>query len=88
MEFYVMEAIKIKNENTATAVTVKEAEKEARMLFHQILAAAYANDNLESAVCEITNDFGGRVDIENWKAPEPGPEPEPEKTVTKRKASK
>ena len=76
MEFYVIEAIKIKNDNTAAAVTIKEDEKEARMLFHQILACAYANADLESAVVEITNQYGGRVDVENWHAPEPEPEPE------------
>ena len=78
MEFYVMEAIKIKNNNTAAAVTVKEDEKEARMLFHQILASAYANDNLESVVVDITNQYGGRVDVENWHEPEPAPEPDEE----------
>lgn len=71
MEFYVTEAIRIKNADTAVAVTVKEDEKDARMLFHQILSAAYANEDLENAVVEITNEYGGRVDVENWRAPEP-----------------
>ena len=71
MEFYVMEAVKIKDQNTATNVTVKEDEREARMLFHQILASAYANKDLESVVVEITNQYGGRVDVENWIQPEP-----------------
>ena len=76
MEFYVMEAIKIADQNTATNVTVKNEEREAKMLFHQILSSAYANENLESVVCEITNQYGGRVDVENWHAPKPEPEPE------------
>ena len=76
MEFYVTEAIRVKNGDTAVAVTVKEDEKDARMLFHQILAAAYANKDLENAVVVITNEYGGNVDVENWHAPEPVPEPE------------
>lgn len=71
MEFYVMEAIKIKDQNTAVNVTVKNDVKEAKMLFHQILASAFANKNLENVVVEITNSYGGRVDIENWAAPIP-----------------
>lgn len=74
MEFYVLEAVKIENQNTAVNVTVKEVEREARMLFHQILATAYVNDKLENVVVEITNSYGGRVDVENWHAPEPEPE--------------
>lgn len=76
MEFYVMEAVKIENQDTAAAVTIKTEEKEARMLFHQVLASAYANDKLENVVVEITNSFGGRVDVENWSAPVPTPEDE------------
>ena len=75
MEFYVLEAVKIKNQDTAAAVTIKNDDREARMLFHQILAAAYANSDLENVVVEITNSYGGRVDVENWAAPvEPDPE--------------
>lgn len=76
MEFYVMEAIKIKDQNTAVNVTVKNEEKEAKMLFHQILASAYANKDLENVVVEITNSYGGKVDVENWSAPAPTPEDE------------
>lgn len=76
MEFYVMEAIKVKDQNTATNVTVKEVDREARMLFHQILASAYANEDLVSVVVEITNQYGGRVDVENWIQPEPDPDAE------------
>ena len=75
MEYYVLEAVKIKNQNTAAAVTIKTDEKEAKMVFHQILASAYANLDLENVVVEITNSYGGRVDVENWAAPV---EPEPE----------
>ena len=75
MEFYVLEAVKIKNQDTAVAVTIKTEDREARMLFHQILATAYANSDLENVVVEITNSYGGRVDVENWAAPV---EPEPE----------
>ena len=75
MEFYVLEAVKIKNQNTAVAVTIKTDEKEAKMVFHQILATAYANPDLENGVVEIINSYGGRVDVENWAAPV---EPEPE----------
>ena len=71
MEFYVTEAIKIKDQNTAVNVTVKNDVKEAKMLFHQILASAFANKDLENVVVEITNSYGGRVDVENWTAPIP-----------------
>ena len=75
MEYYGLEAVKIKNHDTAAVVTIKTDEKEAKMAFHQILASAYANPDLENVVVEITNSYGGRVDIENWAAPV---EPEPE----------
>ena len=67
MEFYVEEVVKIKDQATAAAVTVKEDEREARMLFHQILASAYANKNLESVMVQITNEYGGNIELENWR---------------------
>lgn len=77
MEYYVTEATKIEGKETATAVTTKDDEMLARMVYHQALASAYANDKLESVTCDILNEFGGHVLTESWHKPAPEPTPEP-----------
>ena len=54
MEYYVLEAVKIKNQNTAAAVTIKTDERESKMAFHQILASAYANPDLENVINDLS----------------------------------
>lgn len=71
MKYYVLQATREKEQETdAIAVTQKDNEKEARMLFHQILASAYANENLEFLMAQITNEWNGIVDSEEWHEPQ------------------
>lgn len=57
MRYFVVE-ISTANGATAKAVTEKATLDEAKMLFHQIMASAYANDNVTYALCMIINDKG------------------------------
>ena len=71
MKYYVLQATREKEQEIdAIAVTQKDNEKEARMLFHQILASAYANENLEFLMAQITNEWNGIVDSEEWHEPQ------------------
>ena len=71
MKYYVLQATREREQEIdAIAVTQKDNEKEARMLFHQILASAYANENLEFLMAQITNEWGGVVDSEEWHEPQ------------------
>ena len=45
-------------DGTAKVVTEKSTEKEARMLFHQIMSSAYANEAITYALCEIIDERG------------------------------
>lgn len=54
---YVVEISTDKQGQTAKAVTDKETMNEARMLYHQILAAMLANPDVVHGICTIlTND--------------------------------
>lgn len=72
MKYYVLQATReTGQEIDAIAVTQKDTEKEARMLFHQILSSAYANENLDFLMAQITNEWNGIVDSEEWHKPQP-----------------
>ena len=45
----------------AIATTVKDTEKEAKALFHQILASVYATANIEHAIVKIDNYYGSTI---------------------------
>lgn len=64
MEYNVFEKVTISGQ-TATAVTVKTDLKEAKELFHQILASAYANEGLDKALAMVINDIGG-VEVKEY----------------------
>lgn len=55
--FYVFETETVKGQQ-AIATTKKESREEAKMLFHQILASAYANENLTDALVIILDENG------------------------------
>lgn len=57
MKYYVLE-ITTANGATAKAVTEKASEKEAMMLYHQIMGSALANDNVTYALCMVINEEG------------------------------
>ena len=55
--YYVLEITTV-NGATAKAVTEKATIDEAKMLFHQIMASAYASNKVSYALCMIINDKG------------------------------
>ena len=57
MKYFVLE-ITTANGATAKAVTEKANLDEAKMLFHQVMASAYANDKVTFALCMVINDKG------------------------------
>ena len=48
----------------AKAVTEKDTEDDARMLLHQIMASAIANEGIEKAIVQIIDDEGYAVKAE------------------------
>jgi len=58
MERYFVLEITTADGATAKAVHEKATMDEARMLFHQILASAYANDKVTYALVQIISDKG------------------------------
>lgn len=76
-KYFVIQRTKTSDSETyAVAETIKDTEKEARIVYHQILASVYANDKIEYAVVKIDNYYGNAVIMENI-IPQP-PEPENE----------
>lgn len=59
----------------AIATTVKDDEKEAKALYHQILASVYATADIEHAIVKIDNYFGSTIYMDTII---PAPEPEEE----------
>lgn len=57
MQYFVLE-VTTANGATAKAITEKATEKEAMMLYHQIMASALANDNVTYALCMVINEEG------------------------------
>lgn len=85
MKYFVVEVTSTDNEVYAKGITEKDDLDEAKMLFHQVMAAAYANPEVLYAMCIIVNEYGAnemieikRVVIEPEPEPTPDPEPEPE----------
>ena len=57
MNYYVTEITTV-NGTTSKAIWDRDTLPEAKGLYHQILASAYANDNLTYALVQITDDRG------------------------------
>ena len=74
-KFYVFQSTK-DAQGEAIATTKKEyddaerAEREALMLYHQILASAYANAGVTNILCKIFGEFGQPIKDEYWGTPE------------------
>ena len=51
---------------TATNITEKATIEDAKMLYHQILAAVYANKNVTFAICMVINDKLGFEEMERF----------------------
>lgn len=71
MKWYVHQ-IATTAEGTATAITEYLNLDLARMAFHQIMASAYANQNVYYALCMMTDQFGNIMMNENFERPMPG----------------
>lgn len=75
MKYYVFETEKVSG-SQAFLVTPKDKYEEACMLYHQILASAYANQNLTYALVMIIDEQGNTIDKTGITRPEPSEEPE------------
>ena len=60
----------------AIATTVKDTEKEAKALYHQILASVYATETIDHAIVKIDNFYGNTI-IKEIIIPEPEVPEEP-----------
>ena len=58
MEKYFVLEITTVDGTTAKAVWEKDSIDEAKALYHQIMAAAYSNENCTYALCQIIDDRG------------------------------
>ena len=72
MKYFVTEIVTVDGAE-AKAITTKTDPKDAKMLFHQILASAYAQSKLDYCMASVTNEFGGVENIEVYHKPEPEP---------------
>lgn len=55
--YYVVE-IATTASGTAKQITLKESDREAEMLFHQVLASMMANNNLIHGICTVLTESG------------------------------
>ena len=70
MKYFVLEATTA-NGATAKAITEKATEKEAMMLYHQIMGSALANDNVTYALCMVINEEGFVLISDKYPRTEP-----------------
>ena len=73
MSYFVLEATTT-SQGTAKLVTEKETLNEGIMLFHQVMAAARANENVIEALCIVVNSKGGIEKNEHYQTYEEEPE--------------
>lgn len=78
MKYFVLEVSTTDYETYAKGVTEKDDLYEAKMLFHQIMASAYANPSVLYAMAIVINEYGANEMIEIKRPPVPAPSPEPE----------
>lgn len=74
MKYYVFET-EVVNSQQAFLTTLKESMEDAKMLYHQILASCYANQNLTYALVMIIDENGMPYGTEKISKPEPNPQP-------------
>ena len=77
MKFYTEEITVMVDGTSAVAITEKATDIEARSSFHQIMASAMINENVESIHAEAKNSVGGIYESSTWTRPVPEPAPEP-----------
>ena len=72
MKYYIEEIVTVSGAESKQ-IEVRTDEKDARMVYHQVLASAYAQGNaLDYANVSVQNEYGGQVlPKEIYMKPEP-----------------
>ena len=75
-KYFVVQITKTKDSGVyATAVTPRDSEKEAEMLWHQIMASVLADSTIEYAQVYVDDYAGNKVFLRTiYPSPEPTPE--------------
>lgn len=77
MHIYLIEITKMQDGTIAKAIWEKTNIDDARMAFHQTLASAIANLNVEACLCMITDECGNEYkDLKEYWSREPQEEAE------------
>ena len=66
MKYYVEEITVMKDGTSPIAITEKASENEARASFHQAMASAIINPDVESIHVEAKNNVGGIYESKTW----------------------
>ena len=66
MKYYVEEITVMKDGTSPIAITEKASENEARASFHQAMASAIINPDVESIHAEAKNNVGGIYESKTW----------------------
>ena len=67
MKFFVEEITTLKNGDVAAAITQKNTEEEAISAFHQVMASAIINPDVEAVFARAINNVGGEYGRDYWK---------------------
>ena len=67
MRYYVEEITALKDGTSPIAIYEKGNEREARATFHQAMASAIINPDVESIHVEAKNNLGGVYERATWK---------------------
>ena len=66
MKYYVEEITVMKDGTSPITITEKASENEARASFHQAMASAIINPDVESIHAEAKNNVGGIYESKTW----------------------
>ena len=76
MKYYVVKLLTNTEGQDASSVTVYESEKDARVAYHNTLAAFHNAEDVLYAIVQIVNEYGN-CEIMEIVDHKPAPEPEP-----------
>ena len=76
MKYYVVKLLTNTEGQDASSVTVYESEKDARVAYHNTLAAFHNAEDVLYAIVQIVNEYGN-CEIMETVDHKPTPEPEP-----------
>lgn len=69
MKFFVEEITTLKSGECAVAINQKNTEEEAISGFHQVMASAIINPDVEAVFARAINNVGGEYGSDYWKSP-------------------